>query len=425
MKNTLEDARKRDAQDDLRRFRELFYLPRDGIYMDGNSLGLASRLAEERLLKTLEEWKQLGIEGWRGADPPWIGLAETLSELIAPLLGATPESIILANSTTVNLHQALATFYRPASGRRLILIDEFAFPTDVYAIKSQMHLHGLDPAEHLKTVPAREGLIEEDDIIAMMDYYGDDMAMLLMPGVVFTSGQWLDFERLTREAHQRGIIVGMDAAHSAGSVPLELDEWAVDFAVWCNYKYFNAGPGAVGGLYVNQRHLDKSPGLAGWFGSDKTLQFDMAHNPVYAASAGKFQMGTPPIFSLTPLQASLEMFHEAGLDNLRQKSLQMTDYLMGLIDSELSPYGFSIGTPREENRRGGHVALVHEEAARINKTLRLRRVIPDFRPPDIIRLAPVALYTSFEDVAQVVLIIQDIMETEAYLEFENIRDQVA
>jgi len=420
-----EQARQLDAQDDLRNFRDEFYLPETGLYFDGNSLGLLSRSAEQRLLQGIDGWKRLGIDGFTHAQTPWFYLAEELAALLAPLVGAEVDEVITANSTSVNLHQILATFYKPEGKRSRIVIDEYAFPTDVYAIQSQMRMRGLDPKDHLLTVKSSQRLIEEDQIVAMLDAYQDEIAMLVLPGVVYTTGQLLDIARLTQEAHRRGMLMCVDACHSIGSVPQQFDAWDVDFGVWCNYKYLNGGPGVVGGMYINKRHLEVMPGLAGWFSSDKTKQFDMAHTPIFAETAGSYQIGTPPILNMYALQASLEMFHRAGMDAIREKSLKQTRFLMEQVKKELDGMGFEIATPDADERRGGHVALAHPEGARINKALKQAGIIPDFRKPDIIRLAPIALYTRYEDIAQLILVLKNIMEREAYLEFPNVRDEVA
>lgn len=421
----LEQARQLDAQDGLRNFRDEFYLPETGLYFDGNSLGLLSRPAEQRLMQAIGDWKRLGIDGFTQGQAPWFYLAEELAALLAPLVGAAADEVIAANSTSVNLHQILATFYKPEGKRTRIVIDEYAFPTDVYTIQSQMGLHGLDWHSHLLTVKSTQRLIEEDEIVALLGAFQDEIAMLVVPGVVYTTGQLLDIARLSEEAHQRGLLICVDACHSIGSVPQQFDAWGVDFAVWCNYKYLNGGPGAVGGLYINRRHMGATPGLAGWFSSDKAKQFDMAHEPTFARTAGAYQIGTPPILSMYALQASLEMFHSAGLDAIREKSLKQTRFLMELVKGELAGMGFDLATPEADERRGGHVAVAHPEAARINKALKQAGLIPDFRPPDIIRLAPIALYTRYEDIAQIILGLKSIMEREAYLEFPNVRDAVA
>ena len=421
----LEQARGLDARDPLRALRDEFYLPQTGLYFDGNSLGLLSRPAERRLAQAIEDWKRLAIDGFTQAQSRWFHLAEELAALLAPLVGARADEVIAANSTSVNLHQVLATFYRPHGTRARIVVDEYAFPTDVYAIQSQMKLHGLDWRTHLVTVKNQRRLIEEDGIVALMDDLRDEIAMLVLPGVVYTTGQVLDIARLSEEAHRRGILLCVDACHSIGAVPQRFEEWDVDFAVWCNYKYLNGGPGAVAGLYVNRRHFGAAPGLAGWFSSEKARQFDMAHGPTFAQTAGAYQIGTPPVLSMCALLGSLELINRAGLPAIREKSLAQTRYLIGLWKGELAGLGFELATPEADSRRGGHVALAHPEGARINKALKKAGIVPDFRPPDIIRLAPIALYTRYEDIAQVVLALKGIMERQSYMEFSNEREEVA
>jgi kynureninase len=337
----------------------------------------------------------------------------------------TADEVIIANSTSVNLHQILATFYRPRQRRTRIVIDEYAFPTDVYAIQSQMRLHGLDWRRHLLTVKNRRRLIEEDEIVRKMDEHRDEIAMLVLPGVVYTTGQLLDIARLSEEAHRRGsCFVSMRAIRSARCRNASAIG-DVDFAVWCNYKYLNGGPGAVAGLYVNRRHFGAAPGLAGWFSSEKAKQFDMAHEPRFAQTAGAYQIGTPPVLSLCALSGSLELIRRAGIDAIREKSLAQTRFLIGLAQSKLAKFGLRLATPETDARRGGHVAIAHIEAARIAKALKQQRVVPDFRPPDLIRLAPIALHTRYEDLVAVVLALEGIMERKAYLEFPNVREEVA
>jgi len=322
----------------------------------------------------------------------------------------------------VNLHQLLATFYRPSAQRTKILADALDFPSDVYALQSQLRLHGCDPAHDLVLVRSRDGrTIDEDDVIAAMT---EEVALVWLPSVLYRSGQLLDLERLTREAHARGILVGLDLAHSVGSVPHRLHAWGVDFAVWCTYKYLNAGPGAVGALFVHRDRFGTPPGLAGWWGSDKTRQFEMAHAFTPADSAGAWQIGTPPVLSAAALYGSLRVVEEAGLEAIRSKSLDLTGYLMFLADAVLAPLGFQVGTPRERHRRGGHVALEHPHAIRISRALRARGVVSDFRPPDVIRLAPVALYTMYADVFRTLEALRDIVESGAYMRFEANLDSV-
>lgn len=422
-KSTLEYAKQLDERDTLRRFREEFYHQPGTIYMDGNSLGLLSKRAERTLFESVEDWKKYGIDGWTQGQHPWFELSERLAEMLAPLVGARADEVIVTGSTTVNLHQLVATFYQPEGKRTKIVADELNFPTDIYALKSQLRIHGFDPEHHLIEVKSRDGrTIEEDDIIAAMS---DEVALVILPTVQYRSGQLLDMKRLTDEAHKRGILIGFDGCHSVGSIPHAFSDWDVDFAYWCNYKYLNGGPGGVGGLYVNRKHFGTEPGLAGWFGSRKDVQFDLLHTFTPAETAGAYQIGTPHVLSMAPLLGSLEMFAEAGMEQIRKKSLEINEYFMELIDAELADFGFEIGNLRDDVRRGGHVCLEHPEAARICKSLKEHGVIPDFRAPNVIRLAPIALYTSYEDVWNVVQILKEIMDEKQYEKFTNERETVA
>ncbi|SFC89049.1 Kynureninase [Bacillus sp. OV322] len=412
-----------DRDDSLKAYRDEFYTKPGSIYLDGNSLGLLSKRAEKSLLDTLNDWKTYGIDGWTQGNNPWFYLSEKMGALLAPLVGASsPDEVIVTGSTTVNLHQLLATFYKPKGDRKKILADELTFPSDIYAMHSQLEMHGYDKT-NLVQVKSRDGrFLEEDDIIDQMT---EEIALIILPTVLYRSGQILDMKRLTAEAHERGIIIGFDGCHSVGAIPHYFGEWGVDFAYWCNYKHLNGGPGSVGGLYVNSRHFGRNPGLAGWFGSDKNKQFDMEHLLTPAQNAGAYQIGTPHVLSIAPLIGSLEMFSEAGIDRIRQKSLQINEYLMDLISFELGNMGFFIGNPTEDSRRGAHISLEHKEAARICKALKANGVVPDFRAPNIIRLAPVALYTAYTEVWEAVQILKKIMIGKEYENFKNERDVVA
>lgn len=420
---TREFALKLDNQDPLKTFKSEFYVQPGTIYMDGNSLGLLSKRAEETLLEVLHDWKVQAIDGWMNGIHPWFMLAERLGKSTAPLIGAHPEETIVTGSITANLHQVISSFYKPTGTRTKILADSLTFPSDIYALKSQLKLQGYAPEDHLCLVSSRDGqCLEEEDIIQAMT---DDIALILLPSVLFRSGQLLDIPRLAAEAQTRGIILGIDAAHSIGAIPHEFHDWGVDFAVWCNYKYLNGGPGAVGGLFIHQKHSSVVPALAGWFGSKKEKQFDLEYTLDVADTAGAFQIGTPHILSMAPLIGSLQIFAEATIANIREKSLKLTQYLMNLISQELASYDFTIITPRESSRRGGHVALKHKEAVRICKALKKHKIIPDFRPPHIIRLAPIPLYTSFTDVWEAVQRLKMIMLNKQYEAFEDKRETIA
>ncbi|GGK07573.1 kynureninase [Lentibacillus kapialis] len=412
-----------DQQDELAHFRDEFYLPENTLYLDGNSLGLLSKQAEQAVEDMMASWKTFAIDGWAKGKEPWYYLSEKLGTMTAPLIGAGTEEVIVTGSATTNLHQLTASFYQPEGRKTKILADSLNFPSDIYALKSQLQLKGYDPNEHFIQVESKDdNLLDTKDIVNAMT---DDVALIVLPGVLYRSGQVLDMKTLTDEAHKRGIPIGFDLCHSIGAVPHRLSDWDVDFAFWCTYKHLNAGPGSVGGLYVNQKHFGREPGLAGWFSSSKEKQFDMEHTLTQAQNAGAFQIGTPHLLSAAPLLGSLEIFTQAGIDNIRQKSLQLTQYLIKLLETELSDYGFTIANPKETELRGGHVYIEHPDAARICKALKADGVVPDFRKPNGIRLAPVALYNTFTEVWETVQILKTIMEEKRYKHYENERGIIA
>ena len=412
----MEKAAALDRADPLARFRAEFHVQPGEIYLDGNSLGLLCRPAEAAARRVLGEWRALGINGWTDAAPPWVDLPERIAAQLAPLVGAAPERICLTASTTGNLHQLLATLFAPTPDRNVILGDELNFSSDAHAIVSHLRLRGLDPAKHYREVRSRDGrTLREDDIVAAM---GPDVQLAVLPAVLFTSGQLLDLARLTREAHARGIVILFDCSHSVGAVPHALDADGVDGAFWCSYKYLNAGPGAVGALYLHARHAGRAPGLAGWWGVKLSRRFAMSHTHEPADDAAAFHVGTPHLLSLAPLGGALELFTAAGgIAPLRAKSLALTRFLMEAIDAELGGMGFSIANPRDDAARGGHVALAHPEAWRLCQALKAARVVPDFRQPDVIRLAPTALYNSHADCVEAVARLKQIMLSRAHEKF--------
>ncbi|UPV75582.1 kynureninase [Halorussus limi] len=427
-------AAERDAADPLAHLADRFYDPDDEWYVDGNSLGLLSADAEDALDRAVSEWKDLAIRGWTDADPPWFHYGERLGDRLAPLVGASEDEVVVANSTTVNIHTLVGTFYDRAEGTKIV-VDDLDFPTDHYAVRAQLRQRGADPDEALTVVESRDGrTIEEDDVIDALD---DDTALVFLPSVLYRSGQLLDVERITEAAHDRGILAGFDLAHSVGAVPHDLSRTGVDFAVWCSYKYLNAGPGAIAGLYVNEDHFGLRPALAGWWGHEKETQFEM--NPTYtpAETAGAYQIGTIPILSSAPLAGSLEIFEAAGeatdsgatdaadasaaaaagIEAVREKSLRLTAYLMFLVDERLPEC--EVGTPRDPERRGGHVAVEHPEAYRVGEALKERGVVADFRPPNVVRICPSPLYTGYEDVWEVVEQLKQVVENREYEEYET------
>lgn len=413
-----------DRADPLARFRSEFHLPPGQIYLDGNSLGLLSRRAEACLLRALAQWRESAIEGWTSATPSWLNLAETAARQLTPLLGALPEEIAVAGQTTANLHQLLATLFDPAASQRRTLVgDSLNFASDTYALQSHLRLRGLGPQDHLRLIPSRDGrCLRLDDILAA---FTDDVQIVVLPAVVFTSSQMLDVATLTRRAHDRGILIGWDLSHSIGAVPHQLDRDEVDFAFWCHYKWLNAGPGAVGGMYLNRRHFHRAPGLTGWWGVRPDRRFAMAPTHERAPGAAALQIGTPHVLSLAPLLGSLELVAEAGgIEALRAKSVALTDYLIARCETELAPLGFGLITPRAHDSRGGHLALSHPEAWRICQALKAAGVVGDFRAPDLIRLAPAPLYTSFAECAEAISRLTSIVSARDHEKFSPARGLV-
>jgi kynureninase len=412
-----DEARRLDREDPLKKMRRRFFVRPGTVYLDGNSLGLLSRDSRAALERAVRSWEKMAVQGWLEADPPWFYLAERLGARCAALVGAGPDEVVMSGTTTVNIHALANTVYRPEGKRTKIVADELDFPTDVYALKSVLKLRRLDPAEHLVLVRSRDGLTLDEREIAR--HFDDGTALAFLPSVLYRSGQLLDMEFLTARAREQGIPIGFDCSHSAGAVPHELDRLGVDFALWCSYKYLNGGPGATAFLYVNRKHFGKEPALAGWFGSKKEKQFDMSLDFDPAQGAGRWQISSPSILNASPLAGSLAIFEEAGIASVREKSLGMTRFLMDMADALLAaaPYGFTVGTPREDDRRGGHVALVHPEGMRIAEALRARGVVPDFRPPDIVRIAPVALYNTYTEIWALVRHLLEIVDMKEYDRF--------
>jgi kynureninase len=402
-------ARHLDATDPLRHFRDEFLLPRwpDGsllTYLCGHSLGLQPRRTRLLIEQELDDWANLGVEAHFRGKNPWYGAHEQFRDLGARLVGARPGEVVMMNSLTVNLHLMLTTFYRPRADRACILIDEPAFPSDLYAVQSQLRLHGFDPAHTLRRVQPRPGehTLHEDAIEALIDQQRDTIAVVLLNGVNFVTGQWLDMPRLTAAAHRHGIPIGFDLAHAAGNVPLQLHDWDVDFAVWCSYKYLNSGPGAVGGCFVHEKHGKNTqlPRLAGWWGNDPATRFQMHTQREFVPRAGAdgWQISNPPILALTPLRASLDLFDAAGMLPLRAKSERLTGYLEYLLD-RLPPGRVEIITPREPRRRGCALSLlVRDRPRELFQQLEQQGVVCDFREPNVIRAAAVPLYNTFHEV---------------------------
>ena len=416
-------AQHKDSLDPIAHLRDHFYTKENQIYMDGNSLGLCSRDAEKAVLRALEDWKTYGINIWSGAPTNYFLYHDVIGAKLARLINAKPEEVTICANTTLNVHQCIATFYQPTAQRNKILIDELNFPTDRYAVTSFVKSRGLDPEEVVKVIHSRDGkTLNEEDILSAMT---EDVAVALLPSVLYRSAQLLDLERLTKVAHERGILIGFDLCHSIGNIDHDFRKIDCDFALWCNYKYLSGGPGAIAGLYINARHFSRGPGLSGWWGNRKDTQFELRDTFEHADNAGGWQTGTGAVLSLAAVDGALDIYEGVDMAEVRAKSLDLTAYLMYLIDTELSPYGFTVGNPREDAVRGGHVALEHAEAARINEALKAAGVVPDFRYPNVIRLAPQPLYIRYTDVYDLVQILKTIMDTGAHLKYENKAGTVA
>ncbi|MBT6338354.1 MAG: kynureninase [Desulfobacula sp.] len=419
-------AKNLDSEDILSKFRNKFYIPEDTIYMDGNSLGLLSKDAEKNIARVTKEWKQTAIKGWLAGDKPWFYLPEEIGKKCARIIGADENEVILTGSTTVNIHSMISTFYNPQGSRTKILADELNFPSDIYALKGQIQIKGLDPEKELILIKSENGrTLDEKVIVASMT---KEIALIFLPSVLFRSGQLLDMQYLINEAHKRGILIGFDCCHSAGVIPHKFSKWDLDFAVFCSYKYMNGGPGSPAFLYINKNHFDKKPLLSGWFGCDKNKQFNMDLEFEHQRSAGGWQISTQGLLSAAPVESALETILDAGMDNIREKSKKITSYLVYLVDVYLSkkPYNFIIGTPLDPEKRSGHVAIEHEEeAVRISKSLLNNRIIPDFRPPNIIRIAPTPLYNTYHEVWEVVQTLKKIIDTKEYKNYSTNRKPVA
>jgi len=399
-----------DAQDPQRDFREQFYLPvgKDGkplIYFGGNSLGLMPKSARQVVEEELDNWAKLGVDAHHAAGTPWYSYHESLRQPTAQLVGAKSLEVVCMNSLTVNLHLMMATFYRPTKSRFKILMEEPAFPSDTYAIKTQIAHHGLDAKDALILARPRKGefTIATEDILDLIKKHADQLAVVMFGGVNFFTGQLFDVKKIIAAAREHGIIAGFDLAHAIGNVPLSLHDWNVDFAVWCSYKYLNAGPGAVAGAFVHERHAinTKLPRLAGWFGNDPNTRFRLHLKPEFipVASADGWQISNPPIFSMAPLRASLAIFDQAGgMESLRAKSMRLTGYLEFLL-TEIGSKKFTVITPREPDARGCQLSiLAHEHPKQLHEELVAADVKCDFREPNVIRVAPTPLYNTFHQV---------------------------
>ncbi|MFI4889061.1 MAG: kynureninase [Steroidobacterales bacterium] len=410
--SALPDPESLDRHDPLRSFRDRFELPlqADGrtpaIYLCGNSLGPMPRAVRERVQQTLDDWALLGVRGHHDGPRPWIPYAESVAPPLAELVGADALDVVLMNSLTANLHLLMASFYRPTPARCAILIEQGAFPSDQYAIDSQIRFHGHDPRTALVTVAPRNGedLLRTGDILATIAKHAGRLALILLPGVQYRTGQVLDMERISAAGKAAGAVVGWDLAHAVGNAPLQLAAWDVDFAVWCSYKYLCAGPGAIAGAYVHARYREafELPRLAGWWGHDKATRFEMGPQFRPMPGAGGWQLSNPPILSTAPLAISLALYREAGFSRLRAKSVALTGYAQAGIAALLQREIECI-TPQVPAERGCQLSLRvrggRDRARKVYAALSQRGIVGDWREPDVIRIAPHPLYNTYADVA--------------------------
>ena len=400
-------AQAMNAADPLAPFRNRFHIPKkpdgsDCVYLCGHSLGLQPKSARAYIEQELQDWERLGVEGHFHAQNPWMPYHEILAAPTARLVGALPSEVVVMNSLTVNLHLMMVSFYRPTATRHRIVIESSAFPSDRYAVHSQIKFHGYDPAESLLEIAPRPGetTIRTEDIENWLGEKGEQIALILFGGVNYYTGQAFDCPRITRAARAQGCIVGFDMAHAAGNLPLHLHDWNADFAVWCSYKYLNGGPGCIAGCFVHERHArnQQLPRFAGWWGHDKSSRFQMPAQFQPIPGAEGWQLSNPSILSLAALRASMEIFDEATIARLRAKSETLTAYLESLLAQQANDE-FSILTPRDPAQRGAQLSLqVKKRGRAVCDRLAQQGILCDWREPDILRVAPVPLYNSFLDV---------------------------
>jgi kynureninase len=417
-KASLSFAQHLDQVDPLRAFREQFHLPfqKNGdpyVYLCGNSLGLQPKSTRAAIEQELLDWENYGVEGHFNAKNPWMPYHEFLTEAMAKVVGAKPIEVVVMNTLTVNLHLMLVSFYRPTPQRHKILIEYDAFPSDKYAVASQIKFHGYDPAESLVELKARPGetLLRSEDIRHIIETQGDEIALIMLGNTNYYTGQFFDMKAITKWGHAKGCRVGFDCAHGAGNVDLQLHDSGADFAVWCSYKYLNSGPGSLSGCFVHERHAyDKTlPRFEGWWGHNKSTRFGMrdGFDPIPGVEA--WQLSNPPILSMAAIKASLEVFMDAGMEGIFQKSKTLTGYLEFLLKG-IDTDRINIITPTDPEQRGCQLSIQVKEADKsLFHKISERGVIADWREPDVIRIAPIPLYNSYEDVFNFVEILKQVI----------------
>ncbi len=417
-KNTLAFAKSLDTQDPLSHYRERFYLPEDSdgnplIYMCGNSLGCQPKSVAHYLEQELNDWANLGVEGHFEAEHPWMPYHEFLSKQMAEIVGALPSEVVIMNTLTTNLHLMMVSFYTPTPERHKIIIESDAFPSDRYAVESQIRYHGFDPSESLILWQPREGeeLCRYEDLEALVKKHGNSIALFLIGNTNYYSGQFYPIKAITELGHANGSTVGFDLAHGVGNIMPELHENGPDFAVWCTYKYLNSGPGSLGGCFVHERHHHNTsiPRFAGWWGHNKDTRFNMRHGFDPIPTVEGWQLSNPPILSMAAVRASLDIYAEAGMKEIRSKSILLTGYLEYLLD-DLDNDRIAVITPRDPEKRGCQLSIQVKNADRsLHDQLTKTGVISDWREPDVIRVAPIPLYNSYEDVYELVMRLKSIL----------------
>lgn len=407
MQQSLTYAQQCDADDPLRSFRDQFLFPKDSngkplIYLCGNSLGLQPRITQEYLQQELNDWAKHGVEGHTDAEHPWLPYHEFLTESMATIVGAKPSEVVMMNTLTTNLHLMMVSFYRPTETKYKIIVESDAFPSDKYAVESQLKFHGYDPKDGLILWKPRPGedLCRFEDLEQIMETQGNQVALLMIGSTNYYSGQHYPLKKITELGHKHGCKVGFDLAHGAGNIQPNLHETGADFAVWCSYKYLNSGPGSLGGCFVHEKHANDQtlPRFAGWWGHNKDTRFNMRHEFDPLPGAEGWQLSNPPILSMAAIRASLSVFEDAGFENLRKKSIKLTGFLEFLLEG-LNNENINIITPKNPKERGCQLSIQLKNAdKKLHTQLTEAGVISDWREPDVIRVAPTPLYNSFEDV---------------------------
>ncbi len=405
--NSLEYAKKQDAEDALAHFRNKFHIPKNQsneelIYLCGNSLGLQPKITSEYIKEELEDWANLGVDGHLEGKHPWLPYHEFLTENMAKIVGAKPSEVVVMNTLTTNLHLMMVSFFQPTKTKYKIVVESDAFPSDKYAVESQLKFHGIDPKDGLVLWKPRKGetLCRFEDLEELMQKQGNEIALLMIGSTNYYTGQSFPLTKITELGHKYGCRVGFDLAHGAGNIQPSLHRSGADFAVWCTYKYLNSGPGSLGGCFVHERHANNKnlKRFAGWWGHNKNTRFNMRHEFEALPGAEGFQLSNPPILSMAAIRASLDTFAEAGFEKLRKKSIKLTGYLEFLLD-EMKNEAITVITPRNPEERGCQLSIqVRNPDKSLHEKLTQAGIISDWREPDVIRIAPTPLYNNFEDV---------------------------